>query len=344
MPEAAVHEINMSDVVKANAVLDAKGARSDAVVLTGENFEKFVDKALAKPGAEPEPAAAETPEAKAAEELKKVEAEKAARKAKDAAETEEIDHPDKTAKGKLNERFSDLTAKRKAAEAKAETEAKAAREARDRADTLQQERDALRAKYEPPKPDDLGPEPLPAQFTDVVEYGKALKDWTAESVRREDAKKQSEARANQERAEQVKAWDEREAEVIKEVPDYAEKKAKSEIKVSDELHQALLESDQGPRIANYLMDHPEEAARIGKMTVYAMQRRVGQLEATVGKSPSAAAPQKEPSRAQISGAPPPISPLGTGGAPVVRLTGAQDVPKNWTYEDYKKARQAGQIK
>src|SRR4051812_42104694 len=88
-------------------------------VVTNENFDAYVREVMPP---KPDEKAVETPEAKAAAELAKVEAEKAERvaaekKAKDA-EGEEIDHPDEGKKKGINERFSKITADKKAAEAK----------------------------------------------------------------------------------------------------------------------------------------------------------------------------------------------------------------------------------
>lgn len=315
--------------------------RTDVTVVTPDNFNDFV--------AGQKPAAVVDPEVKAKEELAKVEAEKKARleaeaKAKKAEEAEEdIDHPDEEKKGRLNQRFSDLTAKRKEAEAKAEkiaAEKNAERVAREKAE---QERDALRAKYEPPKSEELGPEPLASQFTDVNEYGKALKDWTAEKTRKEDATKASEERQAREQAATAKAWQERQEAFRKENPDYDKTIAESDVKVSDQVKDAILDSDVGPQILHHLAKNTDIAARIGEMTVSRALKEVGKLEAKFTKDAPAAEAPKTP-LAEISKAPPPITPLRNASSPVVKLSGNDDVPQSMTYEDWKALRKAGKIK
>ncbi len=324
---------------------EARGAAADAIVLTNENFEAHVDKLLGKEET-PAHAAAESPEAKAAEELKRVEKEKAERIAKEKGE--EIDHPDKKKKGELNERFSELTKARKEAEAKAQAETEARTAAEQKAEQAAREAAELRAKYEPPKSDDIGPEPQPDQFADAREYGKALKDWTAESVRIEDAKKarvEQQTREQETRAREFKA---REEAVRKEVPDYDKKLAEATVTLSDQMASEVRGSDVGPQILLHFAEHPEVAAEMGKMTIAGMLKAFGRLEATLQKT-QAKAPAGEkvvPIRreAEISQAPAPISPLSGGGEAPLRLSGSQEVPKNMSYEDWKAARKAGRIK
>lgn len=327
---------------------EALSAKSDpkpgVTVVTNDNFPEYVAERLpAKPA--PEPAANDTPEAKAAAEHAKVEKEKAERLAKEkGAADDEIDHPDEKKKGKLQERFSDLTAKRKAAEeaaAKAATEAKAAREARDKAE---QEAAALRAKYEPPKSDELGPEPQATQFTDVNEYGKALKDWTAEKTLRDKAQKDGEERQAKEREATAAEWAKRQTAFKAETPDYEKTIAESDVKVSDQVRDAIFESEVGPQIIYHLAQNPADAQKIAGLTVAGALRAIGRLEASFAtKAPEKKAEAKTPI-AEISKAPEPISPLKGASAPVVNLTGSQDVPKSMSYEDWKALRKAGKIK
>lgn len=314
-------------------------------VVTNENINEFVAKQTGKEPAKEAPAA-DSPEAKAAAEHAKVEAEKAERlKAAKDADGEEIDHPDEKKKSKLNERFADLTAKRKAAEeaaAKAAADAKAAREARDKAE---QDAAALRSKYEPPKSDELGPEPQVAQFTDVNEYAKALKDWTAEKTLQDKAKKDTEERQAKERETAAAEWAKRQSAFKAETTDYEKMIGESDVKVSDQVRDAIIDSDVGPQILYHLAQHPEEAQKIAGLTVAGALRAIGRLEAAIsgGKSSEKTVEAKTPI-VEISKAPAPITPLKGASAPVVSLTGSDDVPKSMSYEDWKALRKAGKIK
>ncbi len=346
MSDPVVHETTVSKLVSAQPT-----PRADAVVLTNENKAEYDDKILGTPppGIERAEPAADSPEAKAKAEHAKIEKEKAERVAKDKAEAgEDIDHPDPSKKGKLNERFSELTKARKDAEAKAKAEAEARVVAEQKAMEKEREAAELRAKYEPAKTDELGAEPTPDQFADAVEYGKALKDYTAEKVRREDAAKARAEAQTRERESQAKAFSERQEAARKAIPDYDKKLADSPVRISDQLRDEIVASEVGPEILVHLADNPDVAADIAKMTVGQMLKAFGRLEAKIQR----AAPKGDPEakvvpirrEAEVSRAPEPINPISGGGDAVLRLSGNQEVPKNMTYEDWKKARQAGKIK
>lgn len=254
--------------------------------------------------------------------------------------------PDKEAKkkGKLNERFSELTQARKQAEEKAEkasAELKAAREAREAAERRANE---LAAKYEPPKPDEIGPEPVPEQFTDVSEYAKALKDYTADKTRRDDAKAATEKAAAAERQRVADSFIQRQEEFKAAQADYSETLANSDVKVSDEIRDAIVESEVGPQLLYHFAKNPDDAERLGKMTVARALREFGKIEAKLSGEP---APEKttksSASVAEISKAPAPINPL-KGTSAIVPAKVDTDGNFYGTYEEYKKLRAAGKIK
>lgn len=334
MPEAGVVTNKETNITVAD-IVNSQPER--VTVVTNDNFDAYVDKQLG--------VKKESPEEKAAAELAKVEAKKAV---ESDVESELTEHIPKDKKGKLNERFSELTAARKEAEAKAEkaaAEAKANREAKERAE---QDAAALRAKYEPPKSEEIGPEPLPTQFTDVNEYAKAIKDWTAENTRKEDAQKANAARVAKEREEIGKAWTERQSAAKKEIPDYEAVIAESSVKVSDQVRDAILESDAGPQILYHLAKNADVAEKLGQMTVGRALKEIGRLEVSLGKPETKdtkeAKSEVKTTVAEISKAPAPITPLKGANAPVSTLRGTDDVPSGMTYEDWKKLYTAGKIK
>lgn len=297
-------------------------------VVTGENFNDYVNEQLGI-----------DPEAIAKEELEKVEAEKAARKSAEGNEEVDLAEVPEKKKGKINERFKELTDKRKEAEALAAKRAEELRAAREERDRIEAEKNELLAKYEPPKSDEIGPEPQASQFSDVGEFAKALKDWTAEKTRIDDAAKQRETEYAKRQQETEKAWSERLASTKAEVADYEDVIGGSDVKVSDQVRDAIIESEVGPKILYHLAKNPDVAQKIGELTVGGALRAIGRLEAELGGKPQA----KTSTVAEISKAPAPISPLKGAHAPVGTLTGKDEVPKNWSYEDWKKARQAGKI-
>lgn len=312
---------------------------SRVTVVTSENFDAFVnDKMGIK---------TETPEDKAKGELERVEKEKAARKVEESdveGETGVAEHLPKDKKGKLNERFSELTAARKAAEEKAtaaEAKAKSEREAREAAEN---ERNALKAKYEPVKTDP-DPEPQPGQFADVGEYAKALKEWTADNTRREDAKKAQDERTAKERESIGKAWSERQAAYKAANPEYEKTISESSVKVSDVVRDAIVESEAGPQILEHLAKNPDVADKIGQMTVGRALKEIGKLEAKLGgevRDQKDAKAEVRNAVAEISKAPAPITPLRGANAPATTLRGTDEF--HGTFEEYKAKRAAGKIR
>lgn len=310
--------------------------RSDIISVDNANFQAFVDEKMNGPAPSPEEAAAA--------ELVKVEAEKAERiAAEKAAEdpTHELDETvPKDKKDRLNERFSTLTQARKDAEAKAEKAAQEAQTAREEREAIQRERDELKAKYEAPKAVPSA-EPLPEQFSDVKEFVKARDEWVADQTRQKIEQAAEEKRQTQENEKIAKAWGERQEAIKKEVPEYAAKIEGSAVKVSDQLRDAIVESEHGPRILLHLAENPEIAAELGKMPVRKMLREFGKLEATIG-APKAKTPALKV--VETSRAPPPISPLRGGDAPVGTLKGTDDVPKGMDFDTWKALYVAGKIK
>lgn len=302
-------------------------------VVTSENFHAFVDKQLGI-----------DPEAAAKEELAKVEEEKAAKTAADGDPAEEfVSDPEPaqklTKKEKLNARFKELTDARKEAERKGEEAASLLKQEREAREALERERNELKTKYEPPKSDELGVKPELAQFQTAADYEKALEEWTGDKVRIEEGKKRVEEQAQKRAADAKKAWDANMTVVKAKIADYSEVITASEVLLSNEAKEAIFESEFGPEMLYHYAKNPEEATKLGELTVDKMHRAIGRLEAKLGEKP-----QTEKIKvAEISKAPPPITPLKGGSAVVGVLKGSDDVPDGWTYDQWKKHYDAGKI-
>lgn len=366
MSESATVEVTLQgDAPISETTGNVVKGRPDIISIDNKDFNKWADKQL---GLIPDPT---DPAEMAKAELVKVEAEKAARLAE---ETETAPPPElpSTAnegdrkgphvffKGKWvhknnqNYRFHVKTAEAEAAR----NEAKVSRET---AEAARREAAELRAKYEPPKPDTPDPEPLPAQFTDVAEYAKAIKEWTADNTRREDAKKIATENAAKAQEHAAKAWGERWTAATEAIPDFKETIESSPLRISDELRDATFESEFGPEIRYHLAKNPDYAEKIAGMTVAGMLKEVGRMEdrfeagtvpgipvnrggAAKPSTKSADAPAKTTPVAEISRAPAPISPVtGDSGSGIV-LSGSDPVPKNMSYESWKAARSTGRIR
>lgn len=316
-------------------------------VVTGENREQFMAHKLdlAKPEA---PVVA--PETIKAEQ--KAEAKKDEPKVDAKPDEEEKDEEVKEVKKKnpkIEQRFSDLTKARKEAEAKAEAAEKRAAEAAAKAAEKEREASELRAKYE--KPAEPKPKPKPEDFQDVAKYGEALEAWTREETTREEGvKRQQEARKT--------TWMQRVEDAKKDIADYAQVVSQSQVVVSDEVREAIFDSEVGPRILHYLAKNPDQADALGKLSVASALKMLGRIEERVAKpapkDESKAEPKAEPKKdddkqtdkrpiAEISKAAPPISTLKGANAPAETPVDEKGEFRG-SYAQYKAARQAGKIK
>ena len=113
--------------------------------------------------------------------------------------------------------------------------------------------------------------------------------------------------------------------------------ASSDVSVSDQVRDAILESDVGPRILYHLAENPEVAQSLNSLTVQAALRMLGRLEAKFEKV-EAEEPAAKPAPTK-SKAPAPISPIrGSGAVPDVSDADKMD------FQQWKAARKAGKIR
>lgn len=304
--------------------------KSSVTVVTSENLLEFQNKKID----EQTPAVAEEPEPVEVKADDKKEEKPVEKPGEDDEEVKQV----RKGNPKIERRFSELTEARKGAEEKA-------RLAVERAEAAERRAAELDAKLNPPPPEDLGPEPLPTQFQNPEEYGKALKEWTAETTKRDVAKEGQEKTYKDQREKVITAWVGKVDAVKKEMPDYEAKISASTVKVSDQMRDAILESDVGPKILYHFAEHPEDAERIGKLSVGGALRELGRLEERLAKEPVTPV-TKSPvlaAVAEVSKAPSPIAPLRGANKPVETRVDSNGV-YHGTYAQYKKDRAAGKIK
>lgn len=288
-------------------------------VVTSENAAEFYANKLGL--------AVEEPATEATEEIEAVEPEAEPEPSEPEAESVEKQQ-EKKSNPRLEKRFSDLTKQRDLArqEAERERQAKAELEARLR---------DLENKINPQPQVDLDEEPKPEQFRDAYEYAKALAEYSAEKAIRERDRQEAERRAAEERARTLEAWNKRQQEMMAELPDYEAMIASSDVVISDQVRDAILESEQGPRILYHLAENPEIAEDLKKLSVSAALRKIGQLEARFERKQE----EKPAPAATKSRAPAPISPLrGTGV-----ISDLAD-PDKMSYQQWREARKAGKIR
>lgn len=236
----------------------------------------------------------------------------------------------KTEDNPIQARISEVVHQRNEARQKAEAEAKA-REA------LEKELAELRAKTTP-----ASTKPDRAQFPDPYQYAEALSQWSAQEAVKSFETEQAKRAQEQARAKMVSDWQARQSAFKAVTPDYEGVVAASDVAVSDDLRDAILESDVGPQLLYHLALHPEEGKRIAALNARSALRELGKLEASLAKSEVKTETKPAP-LASVSKAPPPITPLkgdtSTGVLPLTADGEFRGTPREW-----REARRKGLIK
>jgi DNA repair exonuclease SbcCD ATPase subunit len=288
-------------------------------VLTSENSGDFYAQKLGL-AKEPEAVAVEkTPEPVAETQQSEPEAEIA----KPTEETEKKPNP------KLEKRFSELTKQREQARQEAERERQRARELEDRLT-------ALEKGNQPVKVEDPDREPQPSEFTDAFEYARALAKYAADNALKNRDKIEAERKQSEERQKLNEAWKSKVEAAKSELPDYEDMVASSDITVSDQVRDAILESDNGAKILYHLAENPEIAEKINGLSVVSALREIGRIEAGFEK------PVEVKPVVKRSNAPAPITPIRGGTNVDVPLT--SDGEFTGTPAQWKELRRSGKIR
>lgn len=233
---------------------------------------------------------------------------------------------------KIERRFSELTQKRREAEAAAAAAAEEARQLREKL-----------AQYEKPpqpaQPEDAAPDP--AKYQDPFEYAKDLAEYSARKALENREKQEIQRRQQEAQEAATRSWEERVERAKAEIPDFQEMVESSEVAVSDQVRDAIMDSDVGPQILYYLADNPEKAKSIGEMTVAKALRELGKIEASI--EAKAKPVDKTPVPAKVaSKAPEPITPIRGGTAsPDAKISSSGEF--TGTFAEFKALRKAGKI-
>lgn len=296
--------------------------RSSTTVVTSENLAEFAAKKLGL-NTEP-PAAVPTEPVETSEPTEVLES--------DPAEPVE----ERKQNPKIERRFSEITKQREAARQEAERERQARVE-------LENKVKELESKLSPPpqEPTEADPKPKPEQFSDMFEYAEALSEWTADKRIREEKAKEAAQRAEQERQKTMDTWSNRVNDFRSKTPDFDEMVGSADVVVSNEVRDAIFDSDVGPQILYHLAENPDVAKKLQGMTAIGALRMIGKLEA---KFEEPAQPQTQRETAvKTSKAPPPINPIrATAGGPVTDLDANRQF--HGSYQSWKAARLAGRIR
>jgi len=293
-----------------------------ANVVTSENLAEFNAKKMGLADKAPVAAAVETPPAEPTETQSQSEP---------LGEDEATATEERKRNPKLELRFEKITKQRE----EARQEAKREREARESLEAKVRE---LEGKVAPKAETQPTGEPKPENFSDMYEYAKALTDYRVEQRMGEEKQKEAQAKQQAEREKVINAWTDRVKAAKSEMPDFDDMVGSADVVVSNEVRDAIFESDVGPRILYHLAENPEFAEKLSGMTVASALRSIGKLEAQFEKT--------EPTSKTVVGkskAPAPINPIrSAANGRDVPLT--SDGKFEGSYQAYKAARMAGRIR
>ena len=229
---------------------------------------------------------------------------------------------------KLERRFSEITKQREEARREAEAERQRRVELEQRIAELQ--------KQATPKQVNVDEEPQPSQFQDAFEYAKALAEYTADKRIEEMKRQEAEAALAAERQKVIQSWTQKVEQAKSELPDFDDMVASSEVVVSDDIRDAILESDVGPKILYHLAENSEFAKKVASMPTRAALKEIGKLEARF----EAKADEKPVVKSK---APAPVTPLkAVSGVAEVKMS--SDGSWYGSYAEWKAARKAGKIR
>lgn len=239
---------------------------------------------------------------------------------------------------KLERRFSEITKQREAAREEARLE----REQRERLEARLKEYESKVTLQAQAPQDDIGEEPKADQFSDMYEYAKALAEYTADKKMAERDQQDLNRKAAAEQEVKFKAWADRVNAVKSTLPDFDDMVQSSEVRVSDPVRDAIIESEHGPQILYYLAENTEFAQKLAGMSLVSAVREIGKIEARYERDAKASVPDVKPTVAK-SKAPAPISPL-RGAVNTVDAGLDADGNFHGTYQQWKAARAARRIR
>jgi len=234
---------------------------------------------------------------------------------------------------KLERRFSQITKERESAREEARRE-------RELRESLEAQLKELQTKGQPTAEPKVETEPKPEQFTDMYEYQQALIDYRVDQRLMEEKQKEANARAEAERQQVINTWAKRVEAAKAEIPDFEDMVGSADVAVSNEVRDAIFESDVGPRVLYHLAENPDIAEKLNGMTVTAALRMIGKLEAQFETEKKT---EELKPVATKSKAPAPINPLrSSANGRDVNLT--SDGQFHGSYQAWKAARLAGRIR
>ena len=298
-------------------------------LVTSENLAEFTAQKLGL---------VDAPAAEAADAEPNAEADQSGQDGEGNEATALDDQKEKKPNPKLERRFSEITKQREAAREEARKE-------REQRESLEARLKELESRVSPPAQADteeLGQEPKPEQFSDMYEYAKALAEYTADKKLMERDKQEVARKAAAEQEVKFKAWADRVNAAKTDLPDFDDMVQSSDVRVSDPVRDAIIESEHGPKILYYLAENSEFAKKLADMSVVSAVREIGKIEARYVRDTKESAPEVK-TAAVKSRAPAPISPL-RGAVNTVDANVDADGNFHGSFQQWKAARQARKIR
>lgn len=221
---------------------------------------------------------------------------------------EKQEQPEKPKKDRLNRRFSELTAHKRAAQAEAHSVRELIRDI---------------TGEEPPKPSD---------FKTPEEYNAAMAELREKVAPYKAMEKKAERTIDNIDQEYMttlgEGWAEKVAEVSATHKDWQAVVSAAKVPLTPELTMAIMESEVGPQIAYHLAKNPDEAYEIASLSPIGQARRIGQLESKIQSGGI------KPPEVPVSKAKPPVAPVvGDGAKPKPSLGGNYS-----SVDEYRRAR------
>lgn len=258
--------------------------------------------------------------------------------AENHSEESQEEETGKKSGGKLNARFSELTAKIR----NLETELAAAKQ---RGGAGQPEMAEATPAAAPAAVDPASdPEPAPEKFGTYVEWQKAWTRWD----RRQEQRAADAARAEAERKSaalvRAQTWQEKVKTAAAELTDFESVALNKDLPVTPVMADAITESDLGPAVLYHLGKHPAEAARIAKLSALSQVRELGKIEAALAaaEAPSSNEPAPPQTKAtHVSKAPAPLKPIAGSAASSANPLKHLD---SMTQAEYRAYRESGKIR
>jgi len=175
------------------------------------------------------------------------------------------------------------------------------------------------AKAEPARPTDPGM-PTIDKFDNFDEYVTAKAEYIASQTLSKHEERQAAEKAKAAQEQTVEGWNKRVA--AADIPDFHDVVAASDVPMTSIMQQAIMESENGPKLAYHLATNPADAERIAGMTPIGAVRALTLIEEGL-KKPVA-----------VSKATPPITPVGSKATSIKSLLDVKD------YDEFSKRRAA----